>query len=48
MALPVDAKNVENAYKFVDYMMRADVAAENVNYVWYASGNKAAEARYRP
>ena len=42
MAIPADAKNVDNAYKFVDYMMRADVAAENVNYVWYASGNKAA------
>ena len=42
MAIPADAKNVENAHKFVDYMMRADVAAENVNYVWYASGNKAA------
>ena len=42
MAIPVDAKNVDNAYKFVDYMMRADVAAANVNYVWYASGNKAA------
>lgn len=48
MALPVDAKNVENAYKFVDFMMRADVAAENVNYVWYASGNKAAEASIDP
>ena len=28
MAIPADAKNVDNAYKFVDYMMRADVAAE--------------------
>ena len=42
MAIPADAKNVDNAYKFVDYMMRADVAAANVNYVWYASGNEAA------
>ncbi len=48
MAIPADAKNVDNAYKFVDYMMRADVAAENVNYVWYASGNKAAEASIDP
>ena len=48
MAIPADAKNVENAHKFVDYMMRADVAAENVNYVWYASGNKAAEASIDP
>ena len=42
MALPVDAKNVDNAYKFIDYMMRPEVAANNVNYVWYASGNQAA------
>ena len=48
MAIPADAKNIDNAYKFVDYMMRADVAAENVNYVWYASGNKAAEASIDP
>ena len=48
MAIPADAKNVDNAYKFVDYMMRADVAAANVNYVWYASGNKAAEASIDP
>ena len=44
MALPADAKNVDNAYKFIDYMLRADVAANNVNYVWYASGNEAAKA----
>ena len=44
MALPKDAANVENAYKFIDYMMRPDVAANNVNYVWYASGNEAAKS----
>ena len=48
MAIPTGAKNVDNAHKFVDYMMRADVAAENVNYVWYASGNKAAEEGIDP
>ena len=48
MAIPTGAKNVDNAHKFVDYMMRADVAAENVNYVWYASGNKAAEESIDP
>ena len=31
MALPVDANN---AYKFMDYMMRPEVAANNVNYVY--------------
>jgi putrescine transport system substrate-binding protein len=42
LAIPADAKNLDNAYKFIDYMMRPDVAAANVNYVWYASGNAAA------
>lgn len=48
MALPADAENVDEAYQFVDYMLRADVAANNVNYVWYASGNQAAEAQIDP
>jgi putrescine transport system substrate-binding protein len=48
LAIPKDAKNLDNAYKFIDYMMRADVAAANVNYVWYASGNAAANADIDP
>jgi putrescine transport system substrate-binding protein len=48
MAIPADAKNVDNAYRFIDYMMRPDVAANNVNYVWYASGNEAAKAKIDP
>ena len=48
MAIPTDAKNVDNAYKFIDYMMRANVAANNVNYVWYARGNEAAKASIDP
>ena len=48
MAIPADAKNLDNAYKFIDYMMRADVAAANVNYVWYASGNAAANPQIDP
>lgn len=42
MAIPADAPNVENAYKFIDFMLRPDIAAANTNYVFYASGNKAA------
>ncbi len=42
MAIPADAPHVENAYKFIDFMMRPDIAAANTNYVFYASGNKAA------
>lgn len=40
--IPADAKNVENAHLFLDYMMRADVAAADSNYTWYATGNEAA------
>ena len=42
MAVPSDAKNVENAHIFMDYMMRPEVAAANTNYVWYANANVAA------
>ena len=41
-AIPKDAKHVKNAYLFIDYMMRPDVAAKNTNYVNYASNNAAA------
>jgi putrescine transport system substrate-binding protein len=41
-AIPADAPHPENAHKFIDFMLRADVAAANTNYVYYASGNKAA------
>ena len=37
--IPADAKNVENAHLFLNYMMRPDVAAGDSNYSWYASAN---------
>ena len=43
-AIPADAPHVDNAYKFIDFMLRPDIAAANTNYVFYASGNKAALA----
>lgn len=42
-AMPSDAPNKENAYAFLDFMMRPDIAARNTNMVAYASGN--AEAK---
>ena len=48
MALPNDAANLDSNAAFVDYMMRPDVAANNVNYVWYASGNEAAKSGIDP
>jgi putrescine transport system substrate-binding protein len=41
-AIPDDAPHPDNAHKFIDFMMRPDIAAANTNYVFYASGNKAA------
>ena len=41
-AIPADAPHPDNAHKFIDFMLRADIAAANTNYVYYASGNKAA------
>ena len=38
--IPADAKNLENAYLFLNYMMRPEVAANDSNYTWYATANK--------
>ncbi len=42
LAIPKDAKNVDNALKFIDYLLDPQVAANGVNYVSYASPNTAA------
>lgn len=42
LAIPKDAKNVDNAYLFLDYLMRPEVMAGIQNYVMYASANTAA------
>ncbi|MFO7339286.1 MAG: polyamine ABC transporter substrate-binding protein [Lysobacteraceae bacterium] len=33
LAIPKDARNVDNAYAFIDYLLRPDVAAANTNHV---------------
>jgi putrescine transport system substrate-binding protein len=38
MAIPKDAKHPNNAYKFIDYLMRPEVMAGISNYVSYANG----------
>lgn len=48
MAIPADAPNSENAYAFINFMMKPEVAARNSNFVSYASGNLAAKAMIKP
>ncbi len=43
MAIPADAKHVEEAHLFLDYIMRPEVIAKATNYVYYANGNKASQ-----
>ncbi|MBO9716527.1 MAG: extracellular solute-binding protein [Pseudoxanthomonas sp.] len=35
LAIPKDAKNLDNAYAFIDYILRPEVEAANSNYVSY-------------
>ena len=38
LAIPIDATHVEEAYIFIDYLLRPDVAARNVRATNFASG----------
>ena len=38
--IPKDAKNIENAHLFLNYMMRPEVGAADSNFTWYATANK--------
>ena len=42
MCIPHNARNVSGAEKFINFLCRADVAAQNYDYVGYAIPNKAA------
>jgi len=43
MAIPKDAKNVEEAHQWINYVLDAKVGADITNYVWYGSPNEAAK-----
>jgi putrescine transport system substrate-binding protein len=43
-AIPSDAKNVDNAYVFLNYMLRPEVIAAATNFIGYANANKEATA----
>lgn len=42
LAVPVDAKNVEAAHVFLNYLMKPEVMASITNYVQFPNGNAAA------
>jgi putrescine transport system substrate-binding protein len=48
MAIPADAVNVDNAYKWIDYIMRPEVHASLTNKVFYANPNAAATKFVKP
>jgi Spermidine/putrescine-binding periplasmic protein len=43
MAIPADAKNVEEAHEFLNFIMRPDVIAKASNFTVYANGNLASQ-----
>jgi spermidine/putrescine transport system substrate-binding protein len=48
VCIPAKARNVENAYKFLDFIMEPEINAEIVNGVSYASANVPARKFIRP
>ncbi|WP_116130844.1 extracellular solute-binding protein [Tropicimonas sp. IMCC34043] len=48
MAIPADAPHVDEAYRFIDYMLRPEVIAEVTNSVFFANANAAATANVDP
>ncbi len=39
MVIPKDSQNVENAYKFIDYLLKPEVGLKNSDYVGYSTPN---------
>ncbi len=43
LAIPKDARNVDEALAFINYLQRPEVAARNSNFISYANGNLASQ-----
>jgi putrescine transport system substrate-binding protein len=43
LAIPADAKHVDEAHAFINYLMKPEVIAKSSNYVQYANGNLASQ-----
>ena len=48
LAIPADAKHPGNAHRFIDYLLRPDVAARNTNLRRYANSNLASRELIEP
>ncbi|KKW69215.1 spermidine/putrescine ABC transporter substrate-binding protein [Lampropedia cohaerens] len=48
MAIPADAKHVDNAHKWINYILRPEVSASLTNAVFYANPNKASLPYVKP
>ncbi|KZD24755.1 polyamine ABC transporter substrate-binding protein [Tardiphaga robiniae] len=48
LAIPADAKNVNEAYELINYLYRPDVAAKNSDFLGYANGNLASQKLIDP
>lgn len=47
-AVPTDAPHVDNAYRFIDFLMDPAIAAENSNAIHFPNGNAAAQPAMQP
>lgn len=48
MAIPKDARNADNAHRFIDYIMRPQVHASLTNQVFYGNPNAASKQFVKP
>lgn len=48
LAIPKNAKNIEGAHALMDFLMRPDVAAQNAEYIGYATPNAKAKELMDP
>jgi len=43
LAIPADAKHVDEAHALINFLMRPEIAARNTNYLFFPNGNKASQ-----
>jgi putrescine transport system substrate-binding protein len=48
LAVPADASHVKNAHLFINFLLRADVAAKNSNFINFANSNAASWPSVNP